>query len=254
MDGLLALSPGLWLFAITITAIAAFIKGAVGFAMPMVMISGLGSVFAPEVALAALILPTVASNVLQALRQGFRAAWEAVRAHWRFMAVGGVMLVGSAQLVRLFDERVLLALIGVPITLFGLSQLLGFQLRIGPERRTIAEVSIGAVAGFVGGLSGVWGPPTVAYLTALQTEKTEQIRVQGVIFGLGSILLTAAHLRSGVLNEATIPFSLALCVPALAFMWVGQQFQDRLDQDRFRYWTLVVLIIAGLNLIRRALF
>ena len=247
------LSLGLWLYALTITALAGFIKGAVGFAMPMIMVSGLGSVFAPEFAIAALILPTVASNVQQALRQGLRAALASVRAHWRFLAIGGICLLFSAQLVPYIDDRGFLAIIGVPVSLFGLSQLLGYRLRFRPEQRRPVELGIGALSGTIGGLAGVWGPPTVAYLTALDTEKTEQVRVQGVIFGLGSILLILAHTRSGVLNSETAPFSLVLCVPALVLMLVGQRFQDRLDQDRFRFWTLVVLIVAGLNLVRRAL-
>jgi hypothetical protein len=37
-------------------------------------------------------------------------------------------------------------------------------------------------------------------------------------------------------------------------MVIGYQVHDRLDQDRFRMVTLVVLVLTGLNLVRRALF
>ena len=36
-------------------------------------------------------------------------------------------------------------------------------------------------------------------------------------------------------------------------MALGFRVQDRLDQARFRRWTLVVLVLAGLNLVRKAL-
>jgi hypothetical protein len=110
------------------------------------------------------------------------------------------------------------------------------------------------VSGFFGGLSGVWGPPLVMYLTALDTPKTEQVRVQGVAFGLGALLLLAAHVQSGVVNAATAPLSLALILPAMLGMWAGIAVHDRLDQALFRRATLVVLVLAGLNLLRRALF
>lgn len=102
-------------------------------------------------------------------------------------------------------------------------------------------------------MSGVWGPPTVAYLMALNTPKSEQIRIQGVIYGLGALLLVAAHLGSGILRTETISFSAILILPAMAGMWVGFKLQDRINQASFRKATLLVLLVAGLNLLRRGL-
>ena len=46
---------------------------------------------------------------------------------------------------------------------------------------------------------------------------------------------------------------MALVIPASIGMIVGFYVQDRLDQEKFRYLTLIVLVVAGLNLIRRGL-
>ena len=92
-----------------------------------------------------------------------------------------------------------------------------------------------------------------AYLTALETPKKEQIRVQGVIYGLGAVALFFAHIASGVINTQTLPFSIALVPTALAGMWIGFRVQDRIDQAAFRKATLVVLLVAGGNLVRRGL-
>ena len=64
------LAPALFAIALLIAVFAGIIKGMVGFGMPMVLVSGLGTILAPEWALAGLILPTVVSNGVQALRQG----------------------------------------------------------------------------------------------------------------------------------------------------------------------------------------
>lgn len=239
--------------AVAITLLAAFIKGAVGFAMPMVMISGLSLLLGPKIALAALILPTVVSNAWQALRNGPGAAWAAVRTHRVFLAIGALCLIGSAQLVTLLDAQTVLLLIGVPIVLFAAAQLLGWRLRLTARSHRPAELIVGGFAGFVGGVSGVWGPPTVVYLTALDTPKADSVRAQGVIYGLGAVLLLVTHLQTGVLNRETVPLSAALVVPGILGMWVGQQVQDRLNQTLFRRATLLVLVIAGLNLVRRGL-
>ena len=91
------------------------------------------------------------------------------------------------------------------------------------------------------------------YLTALDTPKKEQMRVQGVIYGLGAVLLFFAHIGSGVLRAETAPFSVLLVVPALIGMVAGGYLQDRIDQATFRRVTLAVLLVAGLNLLRRGL-
>ena len=89
-------------------AMAGVIKGVVGFGMPTVLISGLSTFLSPEWALAGLILPTVMSNGLQALRQGLRAAFNSVRHYRIFLIVGGLCLVISAQFVRALPENAFL--------------------------------------------------------------------------------------------------------------------------------------------------
>jgi uncharacterized membrane protein YfcA len=61
----------------------------------------------------------------------------------------------------------------------------------------------------------------------------------------------AGHLKSGILNINTVPFSAILLLPAFAGMWIGFRIHDRIDQALFRKATLWVLLIAGVNLIRR---
>jgi len=245
------MGPFFAVLAVAITLLAGFVKGAVGFALPMIMISGLGSFLPPEAALAALILPTVAANLWQALRNGLAAAVASIRRFWLFITLVLIFIVGSAQLVRILPSWSLFLILGVPVSAFAVLQLAGWRLHLAPERRRRAEIVFGAVAGFVGGLSGVWGPPTVTFLTAIDTPKTEHVRVQGVVYGAGAVMLFAAHLQSGVLSTATLPLSMAMVVPALIGMALGFLVQDRLDQEKFRRATLLVLVIAGLNLIRR---
>lgn len=246
------LSPDQLLFAFSIAVIAGVVKGVVGFAMPMILVSGLGTFLPPELALAGLILPTLVTNGMQALRNGMAAALASIyRFRW-FMGIGMVFLVASAQLFRVLSGPSLYLLIGVPVTIFAVLQLRGWQLRLqGQSKR--ADITIGTIAGAIGGVSGVWGPPTVAYLTAINTPKAEQMRTQGVIYGLGAVVLLFSHMGSGVMTAEVAPFSAILIIPAVLGMWAGRQIQDRIDQGAFRRVTLLVLLIAGLNLVRRGL-
>ncbi len=239
--------------ATLITLLAGVVKGVVGFAMPMVMISGLTLILPPEVALAALILPTLVANLAQALRQGPRPALASVLDFRLFIAACLIFLLISAQLVRTLPQSAMFLLIGGPVVAFALLQLSGWKGHLA-RRSPPLEIVIGGFAGFVGGISGVWGPPLVAYLTAIGTPKVDHLRAQGVIYAICSIALFGAHLQSGVLRTGTAPLSGLMILPAMIGMAIGLRIHDRFDQSTFRRATLFVLLIAGLNLVRRGLF
>ncbi|MCX7889655.1 MAG: sulfite exporter TauE/SafE family protein [Rhodobacteraceae bacterium] len=246
--------PHLVLAAAAVTLLASVVKGAVGFAMPMIMISGLASFLPAHTALAALILPTLVTNLIQSLRDGLPAALESVRDFRVLILTTCIMIALSAQLVPSIPQALLLAALGLPVVAFAASQLAGWQARFDARHRTRAELAAGLVGGFYGGLSGIWGPPLVALLVSLDVPRRQNMRIQGVVYLIGAAVLFAAHLGSGVLNRTTLPLSALLVLPALAGLWLGLRLQDRLDQQRFRRWTLVVLMLTGLNLVRRAAF
>jgi len=87
----------------------------------------------------------------------------------------------------------------------------------------------------------------------MHTPKFEQVRIQGVVYGLGALTLVASHAVSGVLNAATLPLSLFLCLPALAGLYAGFRIQDKLGQQGFERLTHTVLLLAGLFLVVRGL-
>ena len=229
-DSYLVLGPDLLIAAALLAFFAGFVKGTVGFALPMIMISGLGSFLSPEAALAGLIIPALVTNLWQALRNGLAAALESIQSHWRYLAILMFFLAFSAQFVTRLPENALFLVLGVPVTIFAGLQLAGWQLAYDPRNRRRVELGLGAFAGGFGGISGVWGPPTVMYLTALQTPKVEQMRVQGVVYGAGAVMLTLAHLRSGVLNIESAKLSTMLVLPALLGVAMGFAAQARMSQ------------------------
>jgi uncharacterized membrane protein YfcA len=246
-----SLSPTLAVYAFCMTLLAGFVKGAVGFAMPLIMISTLSILIDPRLVVAGIVLPIVMSNALQVARSGRAEAMAAVIEFRRYVVVVCVMILIAAQFLTVVPERAMYVALGVPVAVLSVIQLVGWRFRVPEGQRGRYDLGIGLVAGGLGGFAGVWGPPTVLYLLALDTPKKKQMAVQGVVYGLGSIALLAGHLQSGILNRETVGFSVFLLVPAALGMWVGFMAGDRLDADRFRKGTLAVLIVAGLNLIRR---
>jgi uncharacterized membrane protein YfcA len=227
-----------------------FVKGAVGFALPMVGIACAATVLPKEAAVAYLAIPVFVTNVWQSLRFGWSAAWQTLRSLRLMISVMLVALLAATQVLPALEERVFAAILGFVALTYAVLQLLGWQPKVG---RPFADVLFGLLAGIFGGLSGVWGPPTLMLLMTLNLPKQEFVRACGVVFTLGSLPYLLGHWYSGVLNAATAPVSLALVLPTVMGMWLGQLVQDRLDGDVFKRWILIVLLLAGANFLRRAL-
>lgn len=244
--------PSLLALAALITVCAGVVKGATGFGQPLIMVAGMGMFLDPRLAIAGLVLPTVASNLLQVVRSGLTASLAAFKDFRLYILLVCIMILVTSQFVSVIPARVMLGVLGVPVLALSLIQLVGLRLTVPPHRRPLATVVIGLISGAMGGFAGTWGPTTVLYLLAMETPKLRQVAVQGVIYGAGSIMLLSGHLSSGVLNARTVWFSLALVLPSFLGMWIGFRIQDRIDQETFRKATLVVLLVAGANLIRRA--
>ena len=246
----LRLTPLDLLLWIAVTAvIAGMLKGIVGFAMPMIFITGMTIFVGPDLALGLLILPTLVTNAWQAGRQGFSAALKSLYDHRWFLGLGYGVLLASTQLVPLLSQELFFLCLGVLVVGFASLMLSGWS----PQGRSGLGLSCAyaVIGGLSGAISGVWGPPTVMYLSSYNLDKQAQMRAQGVIYGLGAVLLLFGHLGSGIATPQALALGAFAIAPACLGIWIGFQIQDRINQNMFRIATLSVLIVAGLNLIRR---
>jgi len=248
------LELAVWTAVIAVTLVSGLVKGAIGLGQPLIMVSGLTIVLEPNLAIAGLLMPIVVSNLMQTFRTGVGPAIAAMKDFWRYTLIVCVAIAAFAQIVPRLDPQVFYLVLGVPVVGLSLIQLFGVRVHISPANRGWAEWVVGLISGSIGGLTGTWGPTTVLYLLAIDTPKARQVVVQGVIYGIGAVVLFFAHIKSGILNWGTAPFSASLLIPSVIGMWIGFRIHDRLDQELFRKATLVLLTVAGVNLIRRGLF
>ena len=249
---LLINEPILLLIIITIGFIAGIVKGIIGFALPMILISGL-SIFIPiEQALACLILPTILTNFFQSFTISKSSFFTTIINYKVFLFCSCIFLIISSQFYFLFSAASIMGFIGIILFAYTFSQIIGFQLKFTNNR--FLTVTIGSINGILGGISGIWGPLTVSYLMSLKIEKNEQIKVQGIIYSLGSILLLIGHLYSGIFNTYNFSLSLALVPLCIVGLFIGSIIRNRIKQTTFKACTLIMILIASINLIRKAFF
>lgn len=245
----------LWAFAMAfgVTLIAGIVKGAIGFALPLIMIAVLPSFMPAQTALAALILPVVVANAHQSVRFGFREAWVSAKAFWRIITATLVGIAISAPFAVVLPQNVMFLLLGSAVLMFSLLQISGWKPDIPPNRRNPIQFAIGLIGGLYGGISGVWGPPTIVYLLAAKTPKREMVCIMSVIFTVGGVMLLLMHVQTGLLNALTFPLSVAMLVPSTLGLFLGYLLHDRMDAEKFRRYALIMLSISALNLLRRGL-
>lgn len=243
----------LWIFVAVSAAYLSggFVKGAVGFALPLVAIAGSASVLPAVDAVAILVLPVLFSNLVQAFRQGTEPLRATARRFWLVNAIVVGMIFVSAQLLPAMDDRAFFLTLGVAVALFTGVQLAGYRPLIPANREKHWGVGVGVLSGFYGGVSGIWGPPFMLYIAALGLSKQEQVRAAGLCFLLGGLALGPAHMLTGVLNERTALLSLMMIPVALLGQQIGQLAQDKISQALFQRLVLIVLMISALNFIRR---
>ncbi len=247
------LDTNVLLLALSLGVFSGFVKGIVGFALPMILMSSLSILVPVHTALAALILPTIITNYQQAREQGLLDAITSLKNHKIFLSIMVVIILGSATLAPNLPQQSLTGILGLLIFSFSLFQISGIKFEIS-HSNVSSKAAFGILTGFAGGLTGAFGPPTVAYLSALKTEKNEQMKVQAAIYGVGGILIFVGHTMSGIFNLHTAPLSAFLILPCICGFWIGAKVRNKFNQDFFRISTLIVLLFVGINLIGRAWF
>ena len=251
---LLGLEIWVFCFIAVVYVVGGYVKGAIGFALPLIAVAGGATVLDAQTAVATIILPVVLSNFVQAFRQGVGPLIETAKRFWLVNLIIVVMIAASARLLPMIEDWLFFLTLGVGAGLFAVAQLAGWRPRIPPRRERVWSVGVGLLSGFYGGLSGIWGPPYVLFVTALRLPPREQVRATGLCFLLGSLMLLPAHMMTGVFDKDAAALSAAMTPAAMLGQYFGQRMQDRLDPELFRRATLIVLTFASLNLIRRALF
>ena len=240
-----------------LVGIAAFflgglVKGVIGVALPLIALSILITVVPVPVAVGLQAIPILASNLWQGadpaqIRPTLKRFWSLLAA----VAVG--MAVGTGLLVEI-APRPLYALVGTLISAMALVQALAPNLSIPPERERWASPAVGAVAGLLGGLIASFGPVIAIYLAALRMPKNLFISSLGIAYFSAGLPLTLLLIARGVLDTTLLWLSVVACAPVFAGMFLGRRLRDRIDQALFRKLVLGALFLAGLNLIRRAIW
>jgi uncharacterized membrane protein YfcA len=231
--------------------LAGFIKGVVGFGFPVVALIVLTLTIGLFDALAIIVVPTIVTNIWQAisgphLKAIFSRMWV-----YFLCAMGGILLA-SLYLSRV-DVNLLTGLLGVVLFIFAVSRLLNVHLTVPRERETALSVILGTTNGFLTGFTGSFMVPSVLYMQALGFGKDMLVQAMGVFFALSTLMLTISLGRNDLITLADAAMSTVALVPAFAGIFAGRWTRARIDEDQFQKVFLGGVLALGAFIAWRSL-
>ena len=233
-----------------IFTLAGLVKGVAGFGLPTISLGLLALTRPLPEAIPLVLLPTIATNVWQALGSG--ALRPTLRRMGGFLLAAAIgAFLGAGQFSRT-DAALLAGLLGLLMSASAAMALLGPRWPVPPARaeRWLSPL-MGGTSGVIAGLTGSFMMPAAPWLAALRLPP--DIFVQA--FALGAVVVTvvlglslAGH---GLLPPGLGLASVAVLAPAFLGMAVGRRLRGRLSEQEFRRIVQFFLLVLGLYLVVR---
>jgi uncharacterized protein len=227
-------------------------KGAVGIGLPLVSLPFIAVLLPPLQAIALLVVPVISTNIFQVFHKGLFLTMA--RRYWSLILTIAITAILASRLIVTVNNEALLIAIGFIIAIIGLMRVIRLPVGI-PDRHEIwLNPLIGVISGLVGSVSNLFGPPVFAYLSMRGMAKDNFIVVIAMVFLVGAIPLHSNLFLLGVTTPEILILSALATIPVVVGMTLGTWLRARFSQAMFEKILVIVIIVAGLNLIRRGLF
>ncbi len=237
------LDPALLAAVVAVFVLAGVVKGVVGLGLPTISMALLALVMAPAQAAALLIVPSLITNLWQAL------PWVTLRAVLRRIAgmqagVCAGTVAGALWLGPPSGEWAGICL-GLALVAYAAWGLFGTPPTVLPRHEPWTGIAVGTVTGVITAATGVFVIPAVPYLQALKLDKDALIQAMGISFTVSTVALAAGLWLNGGYTAGAASASILMLLPALAGMALGQRLRDRLSPRTFKLCFMISLALLG---------
>ena len=230
--------------------LAGFVKGVIGLGLPTVAMGLLAIVMPPAQAASLLVVPSLLTNVWQALGPDLaplvRRLWPMLLAICLGTWLGGGLLTADD------GTRASIGL-GTVLAIYGVLGLTSVEFFLPARLEPWFSPLVGTATGIVTAATGVYMIPSVPYLQAIGLEKDDLVRALGLSFTVSTLALAATLMQDGALQMPIVGVSLLALAPALVGMVLGQGVRARVRSETFRICFFVGSLLLGAHLVLRAL-
>jgi uncharacterized membrane protein YfcA len=233
-------------FTLGTSAASAFavIPAVLGMGLPTVAMGLLGLVMPVAGAVTLLTVPSLVTNVWQAVSgPAFAATWRRL---W-LMHCGIAAGVACAPLLFPGGQEAWgRMLLGACLCAYGVSGLAGWRPGPPPARwEAPAGLFAGAATGVITGLTGVFVLPAVPYLQSLALPRDAFAQALGVSFTTSTLALAVTLALAGHFTLGTSAASAFAVIPAVLGMVLGQMIRKEMSEAVFRRCFFIGLAALG---------
>lgn len=235
------------LFAVVVAGVA---KGVTGLGLPVAGVPILVGLYGDlRTILVVTILGTAVSDLPILWR--FRKQAGDLRKLLGFVIAGAIGMVAGTHILGIVRSAYLSAVLAIVVVVFIAVSWLGRVPTMSQEAAKRAGPFIGLVCGMLQGSAGASGPVVTSYMLSMQLPR------EGFLFTLNAIFLVLDWTQFASLQRYTNPrlalASLVVLALVLVGLAIGLAIQRRIDDKLFRRGVLVMLGLAAIGLISRAL-
>ncbi len=227
--------------------LAGAVKGVIGLGLPTVSLAILTAAVGLPQAMALLLVPSLVTNIWQALIGGNGKTM--IRRLWPFLGTATVTVwIGASALTRI-DLYWLIALLGLLLIIYSTISLLGFRLAINPSQEAWLGPLTGVANGIFTGMTGSFVVPGVMYLQGIGLSRDALVQAMGMLFTVSTFALALALWGNGLLTNQLGFLSFIALLPAIAGMQLGRRIRQRLPEKKFRRMFFIALFLLGFYII-----
>lgn len=235
------------LLSLVILLFGGFVKGTVGFAVGLVTIAGIVQIFPPQLALIALSIPFLVSNLILLYRDGFPL--EFFRNQIGFLITLVIGLFIGVWLLEVLPEEILYLAIAGYIGLFLIFQRVEEQIYQYADHPS-ASVFSGSLSGLLGGAIGAPGPPLVihSYLNTIHENRTLFVVGTSALFLVAHTIRIVFLANARLLGVDEILLGVAFTVPIVAGVYLGAALRPYINERLFTLFIKGLLALIGIQL------
>ncbi|MCF7792821.1 MAG: sulfite exporter TauE/SafE family protein [Candidatus Cloacimonetes bacterium] len=228
------------IFGIIVFLISGMLQGLSGFGFSILAVPLITLIIPPRTAVPILMLYSIIINlvVLYSTRKSVD-----LKKIWILLAAGIVGLPFGAHLLVILDSSILKIFIGGVIIVFGLLLLMGYRKTLKHEKITM--IPIGIFSGLLSGSISISGPPIIIFLANQDLGKHSFRGNLAIYFFLLNIFTIPVFWLNGLFTEDVMHYSLRFLPGLLVGVILGNLFSHKVQEQHFRKFTLVLLLIMG---------
>ena len=228
------------------------VKGVIGLGFPVVGLAMLATTIGLKEAMALLVVPGIITNIWQALLGG--AFKVLVRRLWPLLVTTAAGIWLGVYVLSTVDPTKLIIVLGVLLFSYSVFSLMRAQIPAPGKHELWLSPLMGAVGGFMCGLTGSYMVPGAIYVQALGLKRDLFIQAIGIVFVVLAAALGVSFWQYNLIDIHSGGVSVVAIVPMILGMFLGQRIRYRMPEEVFRKIFFIALMFAGLYMVGRNLF